>query len=166
MKLEKIALITCLAVFTWLNIILLVGISASLAESFSIIKAVGIFIVFTISLPIKTAYQSMENIETQAKEFFKEKRLQLGFTAPVFILTALSFSSGYSIPLSRVLNLSFHASSQIFFPVKIFYSQLTSEKFSLLIFNYGRWYLHFLWIYLLTGLALDGIEKSREYLSL
>ncbi len=163
MKPGKIILVTGAVIFSLLNILALAALTVNVFESPSIISLIGVLTGFAMFLPMKFIYRNLGSLEEELNKFFLEKRRKFYAVTPVFLLTAASFIYGIQFPLSGLLNLSFSASSQIFFPVKIIYDQV-STGIADLVFQYGRWYLHFLWIYLITSLSADTYRKTQASL--
>lgn len=159
MRLKESAVFLFSLAYSWLNALLVIGALLTFSSSFNLNSLLGLLISLGISFPVKTIYENIDDLNTKFQEFLKENLGRVLVSVVAFIATASAFVYGFSFPGSNLLNLSFHTSSQAFFPVKNSYSGLAGEKLAGLVFNYGRFYLHFIWIYLLSGLLIDGIEK-------
>lgn len=146
-------------VYSWASLVLTLGLTLSFIENPSLISGVGLFVGIGIALPIRFFYRNLNQLDTELVRLGREKKLELALTLLFLGLSSVSFVYGYGFPGSFLLNLSFQASAPMFFPVKNLYSSVATVDAGSLMFNYGRWYLHLLWTYLIASLATDGYRR-------
>lgn len=118
-------------------------------------------------LPVKYFYENFGDLEEKITEKTREEKAEIAVTAILFLLSWVNFTSGAVFPLSGILNLSFHASAQIFLPARTLFSGLHPEL-GTFFFNLGRWLLQLMYIYLVTGLISNvmgsfGSLTSRPF---
>lgn len=135
------------------------GLTFNLVTSPSFTALVGLAVGLGMAWPLKDMYRSLDSSWEKFVEWLQEKKWKLSVSAAVFVLTTASLVYGYRFPLSGIFNLSFQASSTLFFPLQLIYANLAGENLAALIFNYSRWYLHLLWLYLIIGIATDLAQK-------
>lgn len=160
MKVEETAVLTGTILYAWINILLVSALAFRLIESFSLLTATGFLIGIGMAWPLKKAFSQIDSLSETLAKFFRQNRSELYLTSSVFVISSVSFVFGYGFPGSNVLNLSFHASSQIFFPIKILYADLLGQSIASLLFQYSRWYLHFMWLYLVIGLSYRWVSNQ------
>jgi len=159
MKLWKNLAVVLAAVFSWFSMLVLLGLLGVLANGVSLISVLGILIGLSMAWPVKLFYQNFENLDGFMLERVRDESHRIALSFVLFGISSYSFVYGVNVPVVSLLNFSFHASSQIFFPVKIFYQLVGSELLANLSFQLGRWYLHFIVVYLVSGFVVEGFEK-------
>lgn len=159
MKIEEAAVLTGTILFAWINILLLMGLTLRVIESFSFITVTGFLIGTGMAWPLKKAFSQIDSLNQTVLRFFRQNCSELFLTSSVFVISSISFVFGYGFPGSNILNISFHASSQIFFPIKILYADLLGRSIASFLFQYSRWYLHFMWLYLVIGLSYRWVSS-------
>lgn len=79
-----------------------------------------------------------------------------------WVLTAAAFvavAAGISNIVIAVLTLPFHAVSPFLFQMELFYRPVLGPSLAGVLYEAGMVYIHALWLYLLSGIVVDGIDK-------
>lgn len=130
----------------------------------SFLTGAGILVTSGFLLPVKYFYENFGELEEKVVEKLRENRSESVVTVALFLMSWVSFTEGVVFPFSGILNLSFHASAQIFLPVRTLFSGFSTE-IGVFLFNLGRWMLQLMYIYLVVGLISDLIENFRRFTS-
>jgi len=141
---------------------LVAALTATAVQDPSALTFSGLLVGAGFLLPVKFFYLNYENIYGQSREKIKEEKYTWSITSALFLLSWISFTKGLVFPGSNILNLSFHASAQIFLPVTQQYQTLGGDSLGNLSFNLGRWLLQIMYLYLTTGLVIDVSSRVRK----
>lgn len=159
MKPRELAAFSFALIWSGLSLTLSLGLLAQLVQSPNLLTATGAVVGIGFLIPIKFFYRNMDELSSTFIDLFEQKKIQIEIGTMIFLLGSFSFLYGLDFPGSSLINLSFHSSAQLFFPVKVLYSEIVGLKASFLIFSFGRWYLHLIWSYLIADLGYSAVSE-------
>jgi hypothetical protein len=151
-------------VYSWTVSALLAALIYEIFVRPSLLTGAGVLVTSGFLLPVKYSYENFGELEEKVTEKVGEKKVEIAVTAVLFLLSWVSFTRGVVFPLSGTLNLSFHASAQIFLPARTLFSGL-HPGLGNFFFNLGRWLLQLMYIYLVTGLVSDLVDSFVNFTS-
>lgn len=150
------------AVYSWAVTGLFAGLATAAIHEPSMLTFIGLLVGSGFMLPVKFFYGNFDNLYEKMRSQIIEERYTVAFTSVLFLLSYFSFTQGLVFPGSGVLNLSFHASAQIFMPVQNLFYSVSGEFLGPLSFNLGRWLLQLMYLYLVIGLIVDMTHKTVD----
>lgn len=158
MKLKKNILLAPAFLYSWILVLLIVGLGLNLIQNPSATSFLGFTVGIGLAYPLKYVYQNLDSLPRQLNQSYSSTKYVLLISSALALVAYLSFSSSRVFPLSNILNLSFKTSIQLFLPLKIIYSCIDPILGNFM-FEFSRLYLHVIWIYLLTATASNLISK-------
>lgn len=161
----EIPLILALALIFWANLLILAGFGFEILDSSSLFSVLGVLIIATTSFSIYSFLKQNKEYLERPTDFLKSRKAFFSFMAVLLSLSMLGLSGIVNNVLIKLINFSFRISTQLFFPIKLLYSELFGETLSSLLFNYGRWYLHIVWIYIISSLGYSLVSGPFKSIS-
>lgn len=129
----------------------------------TILTLTGILVGSGFFLPVKFFYENFEDLYENVHDQIMGEKYTIGLSSVLFVISWIGFTRGIVYPGSNILNLSFHASAQIFFPVQSLIYTSAGQTLADISFDLSRWLLQFMYIYLVTGLIVDVLNKIRTF---
>ncbi len=165
MNAREAGILSLSLLFCWLSGILAVGLLASAVSEPGLFSLVNIALVLIALWPCLFIYRNIDGLEGAVRDYLDGREIPVAVTAVLFVASFLSFRLDISNPVLAVLNLPFHSTNTVLYPVQVFYRQL-GERLSWLVYEFGRWYVELVWIFILadTGYSLvtSGLKTDGD----
>jgi len=130
---------------TWLLVALAAGVLLSMDVSvFSVVTLVGLGVLF---IPVYRFRPWEAGLTERVLGFGRKRRHALSVALGLFVLIRLPVVSDLLEPLFALLLLPLRAIPQILFGVTLFYGARVGDQVGQLLFEAGRLYAEFLWLY-------------------
>lgn len=150
-----------MAVLTWLVLLLSSGALLSL-QSVSITTGFVLFGLGVLFIPIYRFRPWDEDLTKRFLGFVERRRFTLTVTIGLFVLVRLPIVSELLGPVFGILLFPLRAVPQVLYGARVFYADNVGEIAGTLLFEFGRLYAEFLWLYTvaagITWLASLGGE--------
>ncbi len=148
-----------MGVLTWL--LVLIGVGAVLSVgSLSVTSVVLLVALALLFLPVYRFRPWEEGLTDRTLGFVRARRTTLAVALGLFVVVRVPVVANLLGPLLGILLLPVRAAPQVLFGAKLFYADRLGELVGQLVFEAGRLYVEFLWLYTL-GTVTEALLDWR-----
>lgn len=152
----NIAIPVGMAVITWLVFLIGLGLVLRL-ESLSIFNLVPFAVVGLLLWPLAQFAPWRVGVADRVRTWANQHRSELVVMVGLIALTALP-AIELTRPIVGILRLPYRNFSGVFFGVSVFYRERFGATVGRLLFEFGRWYLELIWLFVLATAITVGIQ--------
>ncbi len=156
-KAVKVLVSLIAALYTWISLLIALGLILATFKSGSIIGIANLFVALLVVYPLY--YLLKDGFKPYSFIIDRISNSWLSISIAVFFLVlVLVFSSGN--PLIGFLALPLDSISGFMFPVEVFYRDILGRKIAGFLFDFGRLYVEFIWLHLLSQVVAYLLNKT------
>ncbi len=138
-----------LGVYTWLAVVLVAGVF--LRSGLFSVSISGVLGLLALFLPLYAFAPWRPDLTDRVLEWGRERRVALGLAAGAFLLLRTPVIAVLLAPFATVLQYPTLVFPQLVFDAWLFYGERVGDATGRWLFQFGRWYLELLWLYVLAS---------------